>query len=128
MIAGDNPDIPEIMDVGTARVHAPTDVIMVCGGRSNIDHATPPTSLRDAFLRIASRAPLNQFDIRLVESHVALPRDGYRDLLQLESHFSQMSALMVLFSESVGSFAELGVFASDDEISRSLLVVIDSHN
>ena len=79
-------------------------------------------------MRVSSRKKLSKFDIRLAEDLVKLPRLGYSDLLQLESDISQISELVLLFTESAGSFTELGVFALDIEISPRLMVVIDGHN
>ena len=46
------------------------------------------------------------------------------DILEFESDLAQIAELIILFCESEGSFAELGAFAQDDEISRKLLVII----
>jgi hypothetical protein len=59
---------------------------------------------------------------------VQLPRAGYDDLLQLESDISQISELVILFTESEGSFAELGVFVMDEEVSPRLMVIVDKKN
>jgi hypothetical protein len=128
VIAGDLPDIPEYMNVASLKVHAPTAVVIVCGGETEIDFNKPILSLRDALLRIASRQSLSKFDIRKAEDIVRLPQAGYEDLLQLESDVSQISELVMLFSESEGSFAELGVFSMDEEVSPKLLVVVDRYN
>lgn len=128
MIAGDLPDIPEYMDIGTLKVHAPTAVVIVCGGPTEIDFNRPITSLRDAFMRISGKANLSKFDIRLAEDIIKLPRIGYNNLLRLESDISQISELVMLFTESAGSLAELGVFIMDDEVSPKLMVVVDKYN
>lgn len=128
MIAGDLPDIPEYMDVGSLKVHAPTAVVIVCGGHTSIELHTPVLSLRDALMRIAMRTKLSKFDIRRAEDVVRLPRIGYDDLLQLESDISQISELVMLFTESAGSLAELGIFVMDEEVAPKLLVIVDRFN
>ncbi|MEO6376461.1 MAG: retron St85 family effector protein [Caulobacteraceae bacterium] len=128
MIAGDIPDIPEYVDVASIRVHAPTAVVIVCGGKTQIDHKVAITSLRDAFMRIAPNSNLSKYDIRRAEDIVQLPHELYDDLLQFESDIAQISELVLLFTESEGSFAELGAFSMDAEISSKLLVVVDKYN
>lgn len=53
------------------------------------------------------------------------PRGNYKDILTFEAHIAQISELIVLFSESFGSAAELGAFSMVPEIAHRLLVVID---
>ncbi|TCU59321.1 hypothetical protein EDF58_1021, partial [Novosphingobium sp. PhB57] len=48
----------------------------------------------------------------------------YADILEFESDLAQITELIILFCESVGSFTELGSFATVDEIAKRLLVVI----
>ena len=48
----------------------------------------------------------------------------YKDILEFESDLAQITELIILFCESAGSFAELGSFASVDEIAKRLLVVL----
>ena len=122
------PDIPGYMKVDSLKVHAPTAVVVVCGGRTLIDVNQPLQSLRDAFMRISHRPSLAKFDIRLAEDLVQLPSTGYDDLLQLESDISQISALMMLFAESPGSLAELGIFVMDEEVLPRLMVIVDKFN
>jgi hypothetical protein len=50
----------------------------------------------------------------------------YAELVEFESDIAQISDLIVLFSESAGSLAELGAFTKDDEISSRMLVFVDN--
>jgi len=128
VIAGDLPDISDFMSVPSLKVHAPTPLVIVCGGKTEIDFNKPLLSLRDAFMRISTKGRLAKFDIRIAEDLVRLPQAGYDDLLQLEADLSQLSELVMLFTESAGSFTELGIFSMDDEISPSLFVIVDRYN
>lgn len=56
------------------------------------------------------------------------PFGNYQDWLSFESEFAQIVDIIVLFSESYGSVAELGAFAMVEEIARRLLVVMDDKN
>jgi len=56
------------------------------------------------------------------------PVGWYSELLKFERDIAQVSELILLFSESPGSLAELGAFAMDDEIAPKMLVVIDDES
>ena len=77
-------------------------------------------------MRIAYDPPFENYNSILAEELEAFfPNGDYKDFLSLESDIAQISTLILLFSESFGSAAELGAFAMVDEITRKLLVVID---
>ncbi len=50
----------------------------------------------------------------------------YLDLVKFETDLAQICELVILFSESPGSFVELGSFAAVEEIAEKLLVAIQS--
>lgn len=77
-------------------------------------------------MRIAYLHPFTKYNSILAEELEAFfPNGDYKDFLSLESDIAQISTLILLFSESFGSAAELGAFAMVEEIARKLLVVID---
>jgi len=118
-------NILELIDPDKIRVYQPTRIIFICGGKTKVA-AQPPISLRDAFMRIAYSRPFERFTPILAEELNAFFPDGnYKDFLSLESDIAQISAIVLLFSESFGSAAELGAFAMISEIAQKLLVVID---
>ena len=55
------------------------------------------------------------------------PNGHYEDLLTFEMDVAQISQLILLFCESVGSYAELGSFCIEREITQRLLVVVDDN-
>jgi hypothetical protein len=59
------------------------------------------------------------------EFRIFAPDGPYKDWLSFEREFAQIVDLVVLFSESYGSVAELGAFSVVEEIASRLLVVID---
>jgi hypothetical protein len=127
LAGGDIPDLVECVDVNSVRVHAPTSVILVCGGRSDVT-ATKPTSLRDAYVKLLHRKEFSKYKTLLAEELQAFfPNGQYRDILTLEADIAQISDLIILFTESFGSAAELGAFAIMPTIAPKLLVVIDDH-
>lgn len=58
----------------------------------------------------------------------AFPAGQYTELLKFEAAIAQISNLIILFSESEGSIAELGAFSVIDEIARRMLVFVDEKN
>ena len=107
---------------------APTPVIFVCGGQTDVKSAKP-LSLRDALLKVAHRPALAKYKIILAEDvNIFIPEGKYKDFLRMEADLAEISELVVLFSESYGSAVELGAFALTDEIAARLLVVVDDKN
>jgi hypothetical protein len=115
--------------MSTVHVYTPTKLMFICGGQFDLT-SSKPQSLRDAFLRfchevydedhrIVTAEDINSF----VVGHIP-----YGDILSFEFELAQVSDLIVLFSESYGSAAELGAFCMDRHISERLLVVVDDLN
>jgi hypothetical protein len=129
VIAGTEiPELLEVMDPASIRVHSPTSAIFLCGGPVDVK-AAKPVSLRDAYLRVSIQSPLVKYSVRLAEEiNPYFPRGRYKDLLRFESDIAQIFDLVLLFSESFGSASELGAFASIPEIAQRLLVVVDDKN
>lgn len=54
--------------------------------------------------------------------------EGYDNLIDFEREAGCLAKAIVLFSESPGSFAELGAFCMDSVLAERLFVVIDERN
>jgi hypothetical protein len=109
----------------TLKVRRPTSIIFLCGG---IADATAPTpvSLRDCFIRLANSGGVPGHQIVIAEAGAPLEAEaGYRDLFQFESDIAAAVSLILLFSESPGSLAELGAFAALPMVARRVLAVIE---
>ena len=107
-------------------VQAPTQVVMLCGGKCS-DIADPePLSLRDAFLKILDKPALRRSNlIRAEDFSIVEIFDGfYQDILEFETDLAQLTELILIFCESEGSFAEFGAFSMVPEIAKRLLVVV----
>lgn len=116
------------MDMATVRVHPPTPILFLCGGPFDIT-AVLPLSLRDAFAKLIHLDPFKKYSMLMAEQlNAFFPKGKYQDILTFEAHIAQISELIVLFSESYGSAAELGAFSMVNDISHRLLVVIDDEN
>ena len=121
------PDLVGSIDPDTIRVHAPTNVVFLCGGAMG-DAEQPPKMLRDAFFRLSERRR-PQYAIILAEDAEPLTvAAGYGDLLSFESDIAQVAGLIVLFVESPGSLAELGAFAALKTVAPSLLAVLSEYH
>lgn len=129
MIAGgDITDLVDRFDAKSLHVRAPSPIILLCGGP--IDVRTPkPGSLREAYTLVYGHAALKDYaNVTPEEFKIFAPDGNYHDWLSFESEFAQIVDLIVLFSESYGSVAELGAFAMVEEIALRLLVVMDDKN
>lgn len=113
------------MDPATVRVHAPTSIFFLCGGEAFVGRL-PPRTLREAFTTVLATSGLGPHHLILAEAANPLSLEaGYSDLLRFETDLSQIVSLILLFSESAGSLAELGAFAVVEPIAKRLLVVIE---
>jgi len=99
-----------------------SNIMFVCGGPMNSDCMRP---------RFCEYAKENLGQLR-----VFLAEDAQRDLVtheegefynigEFEEFIGSVSACIVLFPESAGSFTELGFFSKNEDIRRKLLVVND---
>lgn len=91
--------------------------------------APQPTSLRDALMRVSHNTVLAKHEVRRAEDmEFGYLKGEYQELLRFESDIAQLSELILLFSESAGSLAELGAFVMDEEVAPRMLVVVDHIN
>jgi len=64
-------------------------------------------------------------DVVLAEKANQLYRDTtYQDLITFEEDIAKISAMVLVIAESAGSLAELGAFASNETIRRSLSILM----
>ena len=119
-------NLAEAIQPVSLRVHPPSSVIFLCGGLAKSEPPELPESLRAAFLRLELPEEFKKYRIVVAEAaEPMLPVAGHRDLLTFESDIAGVVALILLFSESPGSLAELGAFAALPNVASKLLVVID---
>lgn len=127
MLSGRIPNIFELWDPTSLRVSTPKDVVFVCGGPTS-DPPSAVLSRRDLIMRLSRNGDFRKYRFVLAEQINALaPKENYRDILTFESDIAQISSLVLLFTESEGSFAELGAFSTADDITERMLVVIDDN-
>ena len=116
--------IHESVDLGGFIVQNLPDYIFLCGGNlADYDHA-----LRAHFYKQIDLTDPDLFKkIRLAEDADKwyLSRVLYKDLLELEEYVAGLSACILLFLESPGAIAELGVFSQTPNLKEKLVVVIE---
>jgi hypothetical protein len=120
-------DLNSRLDRDSLRVRRPDHVIFFCGGRM-APNATDRSaySLRDYVCRIRNGAVNIGTRFVLAETAQALYRDtSYRDLISFEEDIARIASVVLVISESAGSLAELGAFASEPIIRESLRIVIN---
>lgn len=117
------------MDIASLRVHSPSHPMLVCGGFIETDYSLPSKSLRCVFLRKLDSPKIKKYEIIIAEDFTrSLPTDLNNDFLTFEKYLGAISSIVILFSESYGSVAELGAFSTIDELASRLLVFIDDKN
>jgi hypothetical protein len=101
-------------------------IVLVFGGKLGNAH----DSARQMFLNwlMVKGHPINEL-VRLPESFPDWDHfEGYDNLIDFERDAASLAKAIVLFSESAGSFAELGAFCMDDVLAERLFVVIDAEH
>ena len=120
-------DFAKSLNVDGCRVQNTPNLIFLCGGKIA---PCPCLSARDYFWRhLRQNEPALAGRVRLAEEVNAWFRreDGhYPDLLELEEDLAHLADIIILFVESPGSIAELGVFAALDALKHKTLAVINN--
>lgn len=128
----DNPDIYSnwiaSIRLSESRVVGFPSFIFLCGGKVAKDPSAlhGPLSFRHAFLNYVRSNQIEFQSLLILAEDVfdAFEHTAYRDLLTFESDIAELSSLIVIFSESPGSIAELGSFAVIESIKHRLLIVL----
>jgi hypothetical protein len=117
----------QVLEPSRFKLARPKRFIFLCGGILEHENGTPRTA-REAFLRsLDNRSKFGDFDIVLAEDINAFyPDSPYRDknLIELETDIASLSDSVVLFSEGIGSLAELGAFTQIKSIAERMIVII----
>lgn len=115
------------IDLKKTHVLGGLGLVVVCGGAlRKANDLGPPKSARDRLLSELYR--------QLPQNAVLTPEtiddwnqeEVYPDLLLLETDLANLTAVLVLITESAGSLAELGSFSCIPDIAKKLLVFIDN--
>lgn len=89
-----------------------------------------PKFLRDAFLKGEGFAHFqNSTIIQIEEIQEFFEKDSpYIDLVAFETDIALVCELVILFSESPGSFVELGCFSMVDELYEKILIIVQNQH
>lgn len=112
------------------RVERPNHVIFLCGGVAAEDEdANVCPSLRDYLFRARRIQRLLNGEIVLAEAAQQLYRDtNYADLITFEEDIARVASIVLVITESAGSLAELGAFASEPIIRDALRIIISEEH
>jgi hypothetical protein len=93
------------------------------------DAPTPVWSLRQYLFRDKNFERRVDGDVVLAERANQLYRDtNYSDLITFEEDIARIAALVFLITESAGSLAELGAFASLKAVRKNLAILIQTEH
>lgn len=108
------------------RVRRPSPFVFFCGGVSS--KQLPATcSLRNYLLNDRKIQKKIAASLVLAETANKLYRDTeYSDLISFEEDIATISAVVLVITESAGSLAELGAFASLSSIRQKLAVILQT--
>lgn len=115
------------VQLSRSRVKPYEGFIFLCGGRADVT-SPKPISIRDAICREFAGSEIID-KLRMAEHYKDWAHDAvYSDLVSFESHLAELSSVIVLILESPGAIAELGLFASMEDLRSKLLVFIDKEH
>lgn len=124
-------DLNARIDRPNVRVRRPKQSIFLCGGLiSKQVNDKSVLSLRDYLYRVRQAEKRIGATIILAETAQQLYRDtSYHDLISFEEDIARIASIVLVISESPGSLAELGAFASEPIIRDALRIIIsEEHN
>lgn len=110
----------------STRIISLPDIVLVFGGKLGAGEA----SARQMFINwlLVHQHPIYPL-LRTPEQYEDWDSfEGYDNLIDFEREAGSLAKAIVLFSESPGSFAELGAFCMDSILAERLFVVIDEQN
>jgi hypothetical protein len=97
-----------------------SNVVFVCGGPTNV------SSMRQRFIEFG-RTELTHLRFFLAEDaekdYVSNTEVDLHNVAEFEEIIGHISDCLIIFPESPGSFAELGYFSKNTELSKKILVV-----
>lgn len=119
-------DLNDRINRDALRVERPNHVIFLCGGVMAEDEESKASpSLRDYLIRTRKIQRLLNGQIVLAETAQQLYRDtNYPDLISFEEDIARVASIVLVITESAGSLAELGAFASEPVLRDALRVII----
>jgi len=117
-------DFVDLLDRDELRASRPADFIFLCGGFSSETIGPPYYSLRQYLLQHNSfRKKLDAYLVLAEDAQNIFDDRYYDDLISFEEDIARAASAIAIISESSGSLAELGAFASIPEIAKTTCVI-----
>lgn len=123
-------DFAKSLRVEDCKIQNAPDLLFLCGGP--MAASGPYCSARDFFGRQLKNKPDLARRVKLAEDVNAWFKNAwfknetaFSDLVEVENYLVHLADVTVLFVESPGSIAELGVFAASDDLRKKTLVVLN---
>ncbi|AID92940.1 MULTISPECIES: retron St85 family effector protein [Klebsiella] len=115
-------------DLKNFRVCYDEQIIFLCGAKV-APFNEPQTTMRGMFYEFCKENDSRLFNkLLLAEAFKNFLKDShYPDLISFEKDIANLSSLIIIFLESSGSIAELGLFCNLDDINKKLLVIVPEH-
>lgn len=123
-------DLRARIDVNNLRVNRPKHTVFLCGGLiSKAPGDKAILSVRDFLFRTRQIEKRLGATVVLAESAQQIYRDtNYNDLISFEEDIARIASIVLVISESPGSLAELGAFASEPVIRDALRIIISEEH
>lgn len=127
-LSGSIVDFYRDLNLDKVRFVRPSKEIFLCGGLISPTNTINSKSVRDYIYRLLQRD--NPLGAKLILAEKA--NDLYRstthgDLITFEEQIAKLVTLIVIITESPGSLAELGAFASIPDVSDKLILIVRHH-
>lgn len=112
------------------RVKRPMHSVFLCGGFISPDpKSKSASSVRDYLIRLRQAEKKIKGKVVLAETAQQLYRDtNYPDLISFEEDVARVASIVLVISESAGSLAELGAFASEPVIRPALRIILSEEH
>lgn len=124
-LSGSIVDFYKDLNLDKVRFVRPSKEIFLCGGLISSTDTVNPKSVRDYIYRLLQQDnPLGARLILAEKANNLYRSTTYRDLITFEENIAKLVALIVIITESPGSIAELGAFASIPDISDKLILIV----
>lgn len=117
----------DLLDREELRASRPANFVFLCGGFSSETIGPPYYSLRQYLLQHRTfRKRLNAYLVLAEDAQKIFDDRYYDDLISFEEDIARAAPVIAIISESSGSLAELGAFASIPEIAKTTCVIQQS--
>lgn len=128
-LSGSIVDFYRDLNLDKVRFVRPSKEIFLCGGLISPTNTLNPKSVRDYIYRLLQQDnPLGAKLILAEKANNLYRSTTHGDLITFEEQIAKLVTLIVVITESPGSLAELGAFASIPDVSDKLILIVRHHH